>query len=236
MSSGKNKNKNTPNKTKTLIVVIIAISVALLAALGLIIGKPFTEEQPVPVDDYYPITSKKPVLYLYPTEETDVTISFAKPSQLTTTYPKYYGGWNVKAMPDGSLYDINGNYYYALYWEEQSALEADQSSAFYVTKDGAIDFLEDALNYIGLNDKERNEFIMYWLPVLEQNEQSLVRFSYTEEFQADNELKITPSPDSLIRIRVYVEKVSQNPNLPEPALQHFERNGFTVVEWGGSKQ
>jgi hypothetical protein len=34
---------------------------------------------------------------------------------------------------------------------------------------------------------------------------------------------------------MYVKKVDENPNLPEQALQSFERKGFAVVEWGGTK-
>ena len=60
------------------------------------------------------------------------------------------------------------------------------------------------------------------------------RFAYTDELQADNELKISPKPDSLLRVRIFVEKTDSNPNLPEPTINHFERNGFTAVEWGGT--
>ena len=105
--------------------------------------------------------------------------------------------------------------------------------AFYVEKDDAIDFLQDKLSEIGLNDHERNEFMLYWLPILEENEKSLVRFAYTEELQADNAVKISPAPDSFLRVHIYVEKVNANPDLPEPTLLHFERKGFTAVEWGG---
>ena len=228
--------KQIKNKPKApLIISILAICLAVGIAIFFILRASPSSPNPTPDhdDDF---TVKKPVLYLYPTEETDVTVSFAKPSQLTTTYPKYYGGWSVKAMPDGTLFDTTGKEYYALYWEEDSSLQADQTSAFYVTKDNAIDFLESKLDYIGLNDKERNEFIMYWLPVLEKNEQSLVRFAFTEELQEDNELKIYPQPDSLLRIRIFVNKVDANPNLPEPYIKHFERSGFTAVEWGGTKE
>jgi hypothetical protein len=88
---------------------------------------------------------------------------------------------------------------------------------------------------IGLNDRERNEFIMYWLPVLEQNGKSFVHFDLTEERQKDNELMITPAPDSLLRINMYVEKVNEDPNLPEQTFPSFERKGFAAVEWGGTK-
>jgi hypothetical protein len=186
-----------------------------------------------PWDDPYGPTEKKPILYLYPKTETDITVSFAHPERLTTSYPKFNDAWKVRATPEGLLTDASGNKFYALYWEAESNFRPDQSTAFYVEKDDAIDFLQDKLSEIGLNDHERNEFMLYWLPILEENEKSLVRFAYTEELQADNAVKISPAPDSFLRVHIYVEKVSANPNLPEPTLSHFERKGFTAVEWGG---
>lgn len=244
MSAEKNKNKQKNPEQNKKIALIVAVSAILFVVAVAIVGTAIAhskEEKPVIPTSHCsrerlwdcPVVDK-PILYLYPTEETKINVSFANPSQLTTTYPKYYGGWTVTAQPNGNLTDINGNNYYALYWEENSEFRPDTETAFYVTKDNAIDFLESKLTLIGLNERERNEFIMYWLPILEENEQSLVRFAYTDELQADNELKISPKPDSLLRVRIFVEKTDSNPNLPEPTINHFERNGFTAVEWGGT--
>lgn len=240
MSAAENKN---PNKNKTVALTVSVCAIILTIIISIVATVIIAKTHSTPDDispnpchnDVYPCaTVEKPVLYLYPTAETKVNVSFARPSQLATTYPKYYGGWSVTAQPNGTLTDINGNNYYALYWEEHSDFRPDSSTAFYVTKDNAIDFLESKLSLIGLTERERNEMIMYWLPVLEENGQSLVRFAYTEELQQDNELKIAPTPDSLLRIHIFVEKTDANPNLPEPTIRHFERNGFTAVEWGGT--
>jgi hypothetical protein len=178
----------------------------------------------------------KPVLYLYPTQDIEVNVTFKQPEMLTTTYPKYNNGWNVSATKNGDLYDLNGKYYYALYWEEKINKKVTFDTGFYVTKDTAIDFLEDKLSIIGLNDHEKNEFIMYWLPILEKNQQSLVYFALTDENQKDNELIITPKPDSLLRVTMYVKKVNKKINIPEEYLPTFERNGFVAIEWGGSNE
>ena len=174
----------------------------------------------------------KPVLYLYPEKEQEVTVKFAHPEYLTTTYPKYTNGWTVVAKPNGDLL-ANNKYYYALYWEELNQTHVDFSEGFYVTKDNAIEFLEEKLTTIGLNEKERNEFIMYWLPILEKNEQSLVYFELTESLQETNALNITPTPDSLLRVRIHVKKVDNKVNIKEQKLETFDRIGFTAVEWGG---
>ena len=175
----------------------------------------------------------KPVLYLYPEKETNITVTFSNPSVLTTTYPKFKNSWQVKAYPNGDLYDFNGNYYYALYWEEEKNHQVDFSEGFYVTKDSAIDFLEEKLSIIGLNAKERNEFIMYWLPILEKNGKSLVYFELTDERDKYNKLFISPKPDSILRIAMHVKKVNKKTSIKKQALTSFDRTGFTAVEWGG---
>lgn len=176
----------------------------------------------------------KPILYLYPKKKTKVTVSFAHPELLETTYPKFIEKWEMTASPNGDLYDNSGKYYYGLYWDETKVHSVDFSSGFYVEKDEAIDFLEEKLSIIGLNDKERNEFIMYWLPILEKNEKNLVYFELTEEREKVNQLFITPKPDSLLRLVIHVKKVNEKTSIQEEILPTFKRKGFVAVEWGGT--
>lgn len=236
--------KATTNNSKTLtILAIVAGAILFLGGLGIVIVKLIeANQEPVnccaPYRGYgpkRPLMEDKPILYLYPEEETEVSVRFAHPELLTTTYPKYNNEWKVVAQPNGDLRDINGNYYYGLYWEEQEAYK-EFNDGFYVEKDDAIEFLEEKLEALGLNDRERNEFIMYWLPILEKNEKSFVHFEFTEELQAENALVISPAPDSLLRINMTVQKVNANPNLPEQELPSFERKGFAAVEWGGVRR
>ena len=193
-------------------------------------------------DDYHvvsketcdPTVDYKPILYLYPTIDIDVTVKLDKPNLLLTTYPKYNVGWNVHVLKNGSIYDKDNNYYYALYWDENNINKVDFSTGFYVTKDDAIEFLEEKLSYIGLNDRERNEFIIYWLPKLEDNKKSLVYFELTEERELNNKLYIEPKPNSLLRVNMHIKKVNKKVNIKEQELSKFNRYGFVAVEWGGT--
>ena len=180
-----------------------------------------------------PNVAYKPILYIYPEQKTNIKVDFAKEENLTTTYPKFNKEWNVVAHPNGDLYDSNNNYYYALYWEEKEYSKVDFIEGFYVSKDNSINFLEEKLSILGLNSKERNEFIMYWLPILEKNEHNLVYFELTNELQKQNELIITPQPDTLIRIRMHVKQIDKETNIKEQKLTKQERTGYTAVEWGG---
>ena len=175
----------------------------------------------------------KPILYLYPTKTTKVSVSFEKPYLLTTTYPKYKNSWTVTAHSNGDLYDENNKYYYGLYWEESGSSSIDFSEGFYVTKENALDFLEEKTEKIGFTRREANEFIMYWLPILEKNDKNLVYFELTEERNQYNKLNINPAPDSLLRVAIHVKKVNKYTKIKEEKLTTFKRNGFVAVEWGG---
>ena len=176
----------------------------------------------------------KPILYLYPKKTTKVIVTFEHPEFLDTTYPKYKDRWEVTAKKNGDLIDADGKSYYALYWDEVKVHPVDFSTGFYVTKENAISFLEEKLTYIGLSDRERNEFIMYWLPILEKNGQSLVYFELTEERESYSKIHITPEPDSLLRLVIHIKKVDHKVNIKEEKLTRFNRKGFTAVEWGGT--
>ena len=75
--------------------------------------------------------------------------------------------------------------------------------------------------------------MMYWLPILEKNEKSLVYFELTESRESYNKLIINPKPDSMLRVAIHVKKVDTKVSIKEQKLPRFERKGFTAVEWGG---
>lgn len=186
---------------------------------------------------YYCYNACKPVLYLYPSKTTNVSVKLKFPSYITTSYPKYNNGWSFKVDPNGNITDIFGKSYYALYWDEKYYVSKDKAidfkTGFYVESANAIEFLEEKLSYIGLNDRERNEFIMYWLPILEKNGKNLVYFELTEERESNNKLNISPTPDSLLRVIIHVKKVDKKVNIKEQTLIPFNRYGFSAIEWGG---
>ena len=49
-----------------------------------------------------------------------------------------------------------------------------------------------------------NEFIMYWLPKLQDNGESIVNFSFTEELQASNAIIVDNGTVIITRIKVFL--------------------------------
>ena len=181
----------------------------------------------------------KPVLYLYPEAETELSVSFAHPESLTTVYPAYpANGWHVVAQPDGTLRTVTDGTvsertYYALYWEEAGAAPCDFSTGFCVAKEDSAAFLEDSLAALGFTDREANECILYWLPILEKSPYNLVSFELTESREAYNALRISPKPDSLLRVALHILPITEPTEIEAQPLPRLDRHGFTAVEWGG---
>lgn len=180
------------------------------------------------------VCAEKPVIYLYPTEETEVSVKLDLDGKLTCTYPAYNNGWTVTAHPDGTLTDANGREYYCLYWEGETHARYDFSRGFCVKGEDTAAFLEDVLAKIGLTEREANEFIIYWLPQMERNAYNLIAFQ-ADVYTDSAELNITPTPDSMLRVFMAWKALDTAVEIEPQEFAGFERSGFTVVEWGGAK-
>jgi len=176
----------------------------------------------------------KPMIYLYPTSTTNVTVTVSSPGALTVSYPAYGSGWQITAAPDGTLTDASGNRYYGLYYESQVPTAQMRSNGFVVAGSATTSFLEDALATLGLDWREAQEFIVYWLPQMQDNPYNYIRFETAAEINTGQALTITPQPDTVIRVLMSWKPLTEPVFVVPQQLQPVERKGFTVVEWGGT--
>ena len=178
----------------------------------------------------------KPIIYIYPEEEIKVKVKVSDSKKLTCTYPKYEDGWEVLAKPNGDLVDLKTNRnLYALYWEGINNLKLNLKEGFIVESKNVAKFLEEKLEILGLNEREAEEFIVYWLPLMEKNKYNYIRFETIDEINENLKLEITPEPETLIRINMEFKGLSKPIDVEEQKLEKVERKGYTVVEWGGTK-
>lgn len=205
----------------------------------------------------------KPVLYLYPQTQTEVKVSFTGPIMLDTHIPAYQDGWRVLANPDGTFKNLNqktsecqkyakpkfgteyaykacleNNYPY-IYWSG-SSMNAEYprvKKGWYIDRNQLEDFLRLKLAEIGLNNREINDMLEYWLPKLLAENKNYYRISFlqTAEMNQIAPMSILPRPDTVFRIFLDWDGIDKQPTTPiEPQkLDKLERKGFTVVEWGG---
>lgn len=177
----------------------------------------------------------KPVIYLYPEETIQVDVTIDLEGEMLYTYPDYKEGWQVIAEPSGRLTNIEDNHEYSyLFWEGSSVKDWEIEQGFVVKGIDTASFLQEKLAYLGLEPKEYNEFIVYWLPKMQDNPYNLIYFAgsdYTETAK----LTISPEPDSLLRVFMVFEPLEASIEIEEQVLESFIRDGFTVIEWGGTE-
>ena len=90
--------------------------------------------------------SEKPVLYLYPQEERQLTVTLDLEGSLDTVYPApddqratdrgTQASWTVTASPDGTLTDASGRTYPSLFWDGPVRQESPQQG-FVVAREDA---------------------------------------------------------------------------------------------------
>ncbi len=179
----------------------------------------------------------KPIIYIYPTEDTEVSIKLLKDENLTCSYPKYQDEWNVLAKPNGDLKDLTTNrQLYSLYYESECAIDFRiKNEGFVVKGEDTIRFLEEKLAILGLTEREAEEFIIYWLPKLEANKYNYIRFATVDEINENMPLKITPNPDTIVRVLMTFKGLDNPIDVKKQELTTPDRSGFVVAEWGGTE-
>ncbi len=184
----------------------------------------------MPVDE-------KPIIYLYPIEETETSVKLLNAERITCSYPKYEDEWNILAKPNGDLIDLEtGRNLYSLYYESENIEKFNVSQEGFVVKgEDSAKFLEEKLAVLGLTEREAEEFIIYWLPKLESNKYNYIRFATDEEINNNMPLEISPKPDTIIRVLMTFKGLENPIEVEEQKLDTPERKGFTVVEWGGTE-
>jgi len=224
------KEKSRKQANKILWIMFVLLLVIIVAFVSFLIHATYQWKNNVKMQ------LAKPIIYLYPEEEIAVSVKLGNPEKLTCSYPVYVDSWNVIAKPDGTLIDTKNNReYYALYWEANENVKKNITDGFVVKGEETVSFLEEKLCKLGLNEKEAQEFIIYWLPVLQGNKYNYIRFATMEEINEYMSLEFSVLPDTLIRVLMEYTPLDKHVEIPEQNIITPKRDGFVVVEWGGTK-
>ena len=227
--------------TIIIVVIIIISGIILYAKMSKHNDSTNTYKQYNTKEEITPSTrpslvDDKPIIYLYPEQEIDITVKLGKAENITCSYPEYEGGWTVTAKPDGTLIDKKtGRTIYGLYWEGIQSEGMNFTEGFVVKGSDTIKFLEEKLEILGLNEIEAEEFIIYWLPRLQENEYNYIRFATEEEINANMPLEFSVKPDTIIRVLMQYKALEEYIEVPEQKLETPKREGFVVLEWGGTE-
>lgn len=185
---------------------------------------------------------KKPAIYLYPVEKSQISITHHFKGEILNTYPEYKDHWTVLAEPNGNLLNVKDNRYYKyLFWDGAYSFPKEHyqfKSGFYVKNEDYVSFLQRELAIIGLNENEINDFIVFWLPVMNHHQNSFVHFRINDDIDGSSVLVTKPEAETIIRVFMEfsgIDDLDSAPQLPQQILPTFVRKGFTLVEWGGAE-
>lgn len=104
---------------------------------------------------------------------------------------------------------------------------------FVVAKNDIASVLNTKLSLFGLNDKERSDFLEFWVPKLSEAPYYFITFISRSEIDRVSPMTISPTPKSVIRLLMDYKPLTQPVSVEPLIITPTERSGFTVVEWGG---
>lgn len=189
--------------------------------------------------------SCKPALYLYPEKEVNLSVTVHPNGYITESIPPHgEQGWNIVAKPDGTIlehaeYGVQNTEYSYLYYEAAiKNITVPKDRGWIKTTDQFPVFFADILPKLGLNEKESQDFLDYWLPKLtSEGNRWFITLIDEDEVNRVEPVSFSVQPDNFLRIRFYFENIDQKIISPITAYHipniQYERSGFTVIDWGG---
>ncbi len=195
---------------------------------------------PIPAGEM--IITEKPVIYCYADNPQKVSIKLDPMGEFAFTYPEYHEGWEFTVSGNQLVFNDSASYPY-LFWEAErnSAsfhMNGDLIPGEYVQQDNVTAFLTKKLNDLGLNAKEKTDFITYWGPRITRHKEVFVQFLIDEDVASEiGDMHIEPTPHSILRVFMTFCNADEIGYYPtqEQLFEPITRKGLTVVEWGGSE-
>lgn len=207
-----------------------------------------------------PTYTYKPAIYLYSEKPIKVSIKLDNLLIRDTTIPKYSNGWLVLADKDGRIKDLQpqktncsklqsgfgfeyakdaclANNYPYIYWDGISFKKLiKKDSGWSVKKEDIEKFLTEKAQEIGMNDGEKAEFVRYWTHKVKNYPSNYFTIYFLQNKEVDDyvKLKVSPKPESWNRVQIIITpSFDKKYDLQPYKLEKINREGFTLVEWGG---
>lgn len=202
----------------------------------------------------------KPVIYFYNFQPTSLIVKLNlnleiwEPTHLYPTPSSFNRNiitWNcelIKNKEEDLNYlkmNTNKKFYSYIFWEALT-LNDDANSFFinnlrkYYVFDSEVicDRLDDILHHKGLNTREREDFITYWMPDLVSKKYCMISFMDQCTYDSIANLKIEPCPEKILRVFMVfkptdsLEEYETDNLIEEERFIRENMNESLVVEWG----
>ena len=202
-------------------------------------------------DDYHSTTIDKPAVYVYADETgsnvqnysivltgDNIKTLYPEPDIINNTYT-----WDVCVNKNNSGIEYDNQNYDYLFWDaELNDNLFDFDEGFCVESSKTKDFLEEKLYSMGLSEKEVHDFVVYWLPRMNDSEYNLITFVGMDENDLYNQkfgLSLMDENNTQVgesfRVIMVYKPVDSKINITEQELIRFDRpvNEPYIIEWGG---
>lgn len=177
----------------------------------------------------------KPAIYLYPEQKTEINVTVSPKGKMLVTIPEYpKKGWDVIADPDGSIFYQNTRFDY-LYYEASlpDQIVRKPEEGYVIPYKERATVLSDLVTRLGLNEKERKQFLEYWVPILPKSPYYFIGVVPQTELNEMSPVSITPKPKTFFRVTLYFQPLEHQEKVDPPLILPMKREGFTAIEWGG---
>ncbi len=186
--------------------------------------------------------NSKPVIYFYSPKTLSVDVKLDIPGFVTESIPHYpANGWqNVTVHPQGTIdgtLSYQNKSYKELYYEDETSKATPPQEGFVIKTSDLKPSLREYTAKLGLNASEQAEFLNYWVPRLTDLHVPYIFFTVFDEAQKEkvDHVIVNPAPDTSIAFLAYFKPLNtpiQVAPLQFPVVP--KRDGFTMVEWGGT--
>ncbi len=175
----------------------------------------------------------KPVIYLYPQVEQQVSVKVGADVKISDPLYDIKNGWTTIAKPNGQL-SVNGSTYSSLFWEGIGYGQyPDITVGTIVKRQDAVRTIRQQLAQQGLIATEINDFMSYWEAKIPNDPYIRLTWLDTAQMNQLAPLSVSPKPDTIIRVFLDMSGLNKIVKIPKQDLKSIPRVGFTLVEWGG---
>ena len=215
---------------KLLIILVFAVAVLITQSGCEDLPTETCDEDTTHVDTSHVIVYK-PNIYIYPTEQIDlsVNITFPLDGRVTESIPQYNTGWNVSVEPTGI---IDGKYKY-LFYECSIPNYFQKSTGWVVEQNNLKLFFKTNLSSHGFSENEIRDFTDYWIPKLDDSKYYEVYPQYSSDIEKMIVLNFSNKPENIFRLFYYIKgRDNNNIDIAVPTLAIGKRESYYVMEWG----
>uniref|UniRef100_UPI00321785BD PKD domain-containing protein n=1 Tax=uncultured Draconibacterium sp. TaxID=1573823 RepID=UPI00321785BD len=179
---------------------------------------------------YDDIMVYKPNIYIYPENNINlcVTISFPMGGEIVESIPAYAEQWCVNIDTTGKI----DNQYDYLFYESKQPNTFQYKKGWCVARKDINSFFKTNMKQYNFSDTEINDFIEYWMPLLDENNYYMVYPQTNKIIDEIIKLNFSIQPDNVSRLFYGVLGVDEYTEIEKPVINPFNRNGFHIIEWG----